>query len=233
MPDLVLSSSSVQTYLNCHLQWWFEYMAAIPGTRNEAMEVGIATHTLVEEYLLAKLGPVPAFNPAERVGHVWKEADRLLQVYPVSLIDPWLVEAQYQYEIGGILYQSILDVAEKDGVVRDLKTTSKRPSRRSDRYRISMTGHALGFRVLTDMIETNIVVDYVVRTKTAYHWPVELGQLSDDDVDLFEATLQGVAEGIDKADFEPTGLESSWACAGCIHAAHCGPYQRFKEVTGA
>lgn len=238
MSELVLSSTSLDTYLSCHLSWWFAYVVAKRGQSSEQLDVGIATHSVAEWLLLAKRDGTKGLPPPDipPYGHVHDEAIRLGNLYErdvLPLIEPTHIEAVYQFRMGGILYQSILDAADAHGVVRDLKTTGHRPSKDHRRYRISMIGHALGYEILTGHTADKMILDYLVRTKTAYYWPVDLGPLTDDDADLFEATIVGVAADIADGDFEPTGLSSPWACAMCKFKTMCGPYQRYKEATDA
>ena len=231
MSGLVLSSSSVATYLDCHLQWWFAYVVRDPGKPREQTLVGIATHDLVESLL------TDPKSLRRQPGHVWDEAYRLLPVFEAEVL-PQLgtvryVEQVYQFEIEGFYYQSYLDYVDGSNRVRDLKTTSRRPGPHDERYRVPMIGHALGFRSLTGEIEADVILDYLVRTKTPYYWPIASGgPVSEDDEEFFIATLEGVTKGIAARDYDPTGLGSPWACLSCPYQDQCGPYQRSKEIAG-
>lgn len=226
MSDLVLSSSSVSTWLDCELQWYFRYVMFLEGEPSEALTTGIDVH----EHAAVLLDPDYRAEDGLSVDPAILE---LVDVYKTDVMPeigkPLLVEEPYRLNVNGIDYQSILDVVDEEGRVRDLKTTNKRP--RAGRYRISMIGHALGSRALTDEVETDVVLDYIVRTKTPYYWPESLGgPVSEDDIAEFGGTVVAVAEGIDKGEYAATGLDSPWACSMCPYRAECGPRQRYEET---
>lgn len=223
MSDLVLSSSSVAIWLECHLAWWFRYVLQSDGDPGEQLEVGIAVHEHAESELKDDREMVLSSDPAVLdLVDVWREHIR------PELGVPRLVEAGYRLNVNGIPYQSILDVVDEGSIVRDLKTTAKRPP--AGRYRISLIGHALGFRALTGEKEKGRALDYVVRAKTPYYWPETFeGPATMDEVAEFGATIENVAAGIDRGEFAATGLDSPWACATCPYRAECGPRIRYEE----
>lgn len=231
MSDLILSSSSVAAWLDCHLRWWFDYVALRPAPVDERLQTGIDVHAQVEWLLRLKQGSwlYDKSNPRPPASPAVMELATLYERQVLWRVEPVLVEAEYQFNLDGVTYQSILDAADDQGVVIDLKTSASRPGKDGRRYRLSMIGHAIGYRVLMAKEETGRRLDYLIRTKTPYYWPVELDPIDDDDYDYFSATLYEVAEGIDRGEYAPTGLDSPWACATCPHKAACGPYQRMKE----
>lgn len=222
---LVLSSTSLSTWLDCHLQWFFRYVMYLDGEPSDAITIGIAVHEHAEAALKGQWASDSLSSDPEvlRLVTVWAT-----DVAPL-LGSPQLVEAPYRVVVNGITYQSTLDVVDAEGRVRDLKTTAKRP--RSGRYRLAMIGHALGSRALTGNTETDVVLDYIVRTKSPYYWPESYGgPITEDDIDDFAAVLDAVATGIDREEYDATGLESPWACAMCPYRAVCGPRLRYEGI---
>jgi len=242
MNPVVFSASSVSAYQDCHLRWYFQYILMEKGEESEAQRVGIAVHDAAEMYLkgtVAKDSIVhadPALAPLERIFR-----DDILPTYR----NPVLIEAPFQISINDIPFSGIIDSvdqhdypplvglltaypqADSINILRDLKTTGKRPS--AGRYRFPMIGYWLGARELGH--EPHVMqLDYIIRTAKPYYWPEVVPSPDENDIAWFAATLEGVAEGIERADYAPTGL-GTYVCAYCPVRGICGPYQRYKEVT--
>lgn len=223
---LVLSSTSVNTWLDCHLQWYFRYVLMYDSTPSEAISTGIAVHEHAEMLLKQNTLADGSVDPEViDLIELWKR-----EVKPQLGITQF-VEAPYRIEVNGIAYQSILDVVDEQGAVRDLKTTRRKP--RPGRYQLAMIGHALGSRSLTGTIESDVVLDYLVRTRVPYYSrEAKGGPVTDDEIDVFAGTLAAVADGIDREEYDATGLDSPWACAVCPYKSICGPRQRYEENQG-
>jgi hypothetical protein len=227
---VVYSASSVTAYENCHLQWWFTYVLQAEGEQSEAQRVGIKIHDFAERSL-KHLGTAYRSDDPEVVplAKVWNED--ILPTYR----SPVLIEADFQLVVNGIPYSGIIDAVDEQDVpwgyallLRDLKSTGKRPS--PGRYRFAMTGYKLGAEDLLGRPIDGAQLDYIVRTKTPYYWPEAMEPITDVDVAIFAATLEAVANGVEREDYRPTGL-GTWTCNTCPHRATCGPYQRYQEVT--
>jgi len=237
---VVFSASSVNAYQTCHLQWYFGYVMAETGIVSEAQTIGIAVHDYAEKRLKWSLyDEAPSgISPLADV------FDRdILSTYRA----PVLVEAAFQIEVNGIPFSGIIDSVDRQDVgladpynpldrvvlryaniLRDLKTTNKRPA--AGKYWFNMVGYFLGARDLGFEIDA-MQLDYIVRTKTPYYWPEVVQIPTDDDIARWASVLQGVSEGVERADYEPTGL-GTYVCLYCPYRTICGPYARFKEVTG-
>ena len=231
---VVYSASSVHAYEECHLQWWFGYVLAETGTESEPMRVGIQVHDYAEDVLLHLGTGYIAPNTSGR-----PEVQQLLRVFDKDILptyrDPILIEAPFQIAVNDIPFSGILDALDKHdmpwgfaNILRDTKTTGSRP--RAGRYRFAMTGYWLG---ATDLgFPPDIAqLDYIVRTKNPYYWPEPMEPITDDDIAIFAAQLEAVANGVARADYRPTGLGTR-ACVSCPYKASCGPYERYqKEVS--
>jgi hypothetical protein len=219
--DLILSSSSVSTWLDCHLQWYFRYVLQLDGNPSPELKLGIAVHEHVEELLEPGHGGSLSIDP---------EVTDLVDVWVANVqpeLEPTLVEEVYRLDVNGIGYQSILDYADGE-IACDLKTTARRPP--AGRYRVPMIGHALGYRALTGKKERGRRLDYIVKTKAPYHWPETIeGPATLDDVVEFGGTIEQVANGIAREDYAATGLDSPYACATCPYRDECGPRLRYEE----
>jgi hypothetical protein len=206
------------------------------GEQSEAQRVGIAVHDYAEKRLRGE-------NTT-----ILRPVDHLLAVHGAAAVfdrdilptyrDPVLIEAAFQIEVNGIPFSGIIDSVDRHdigvtdendliytNILRDLKTTGSRP--KAGRYHFNMVGYWLGARELGH--EPAIMqLDYIVRTKTPYYWPEVVAAPDEDDIEWFAATLQGAAEGVEKADYAPTGLGTR-ACSYCPHKAICGPYTRYLQ----
>ena len=226
---VVFSASSVNSYLTCRLAWYFTYVLGETGVQSEPQRVGIKLHDYAERSL-RNLGTVFVCDDIEimPLAGVWNRD--ILPTYRW----PLLIEASFQLEINDIPFSGILDNVDEQDVpwgmaliLRDLKSTRSRPQ--AGKHRFAMTGYKLGAEDLLGRKIDAAQLDWVVRTKHPYYWPEALEPITDDDINLFAATLETVALGVDRGDYEPTGL-GTWACKTCSHRAICGPYQRLEAT---
>ena len=226
---VVFSASSVNAFQTCHLQWWLTYVAGETGVQSEPQRVGIKLHDFAERSL-RNLGTHYTTDDPEIVdlAKVWNRD--ILPTYRW----PLLIEASFQLEINDIPFSGILDAVDEQDVpwgsaliLRDLKSTGSRPQ--AGKHRFAMTGYKLGAEDLLSRKIDAAQLDWVVRTKHPYYWPEALDPIDDDDINVFAATLETVANGVAQGDYEPTGL-GTWACKTCSHRAICGPYQRLEAT---
>ena len=253
---VVYSASSLQAYQDCSLQWYFQYVAVLPAIPSYEMANGIAVHAAAESVLRAKLVTVelapshPDFvDAADQVAREALAAYRFAMADSPYLpdaageaqvgvflrdiapgVEPMLVEQAFQLEVNGIPYSGILDWYDKRFRLWDLKTAGSRPSKGRDRYRFNTIGYALGARDVTGAEETGTGLAFIVKTKTPYYWPVESPTVTDDDIDLFAARLEAVAESVERSIWEPDGLFKRGICKTCPFTANCGPYIRLQET---
>jgi hypothetical protein len=185
---VVFSASSVNAYLDCHLRWYFGYVLNEQGEQSEAQAVGIAVHEYAEKRLRGESPPLPLDRTVKPLAAVF---DRdILPTYRT----PLLVEASFQIEVNGIGFSGIIDSLDRQdmpppgsfvdwdsegrdmidpypvyaNILRDLKTTGKRPA--AGKYRFNMIGYYLGVTEGLDHEVHAIQLDYIVRTQTPYFW---------------------------------------------------------------
>lgn len=235
---VVFSASSVNAYQSCHLQWYFGFVLLEEGEQSEPMRVGIEVHDYAENRLNWKRDHT---WPHHQERATPPEVSLLYAVFDRDILPTYrnaiLIEAPFQLEVNGIPYSGIIDAVDEHDVpwgsaliLRDLKTTGSRPG--AGKYRFAMTGYKLGAEDLLERPIDAAQLDYIVRTKQPYYWPEAMEPITEEDVAVFAATLETVAEGVGRADYEPTGLGTR-ACSSCPHRAICGPYKRYQEVTDA
>ena len=141
-------------------------------------------------------------------------------------VQPVLVEEQVQFRINNIPFSGYIDLVDQKRQVRDLKTVRKKPSRND--YLLAMIGYAIGFRQKTGETESNVVLDYMVRTQKPYHHPVPSeGPVPDYAISEFAKIVTDVATAVSRGTFLPTGLTNN-ACSWCGYKAICSAYQRTR-----
>lgn len=249
MAEQLFSASSLSTFLRCGKQWEFAYVYAIKSPPNVRMMLGLAAHEAVETNFRQKMVtrldlPVEAVadtfsdafdrmvdeveeDPNETKGEAKDSGVALIEKYQEVVapgIQPLYVEQEIQFEIDGVPWSGFIDIVDETGVVRDLKTTRRKPSAKTD-YALAMTGYAVGYREMTGHIETGITLDYMVRTKTPYYYPAATeGPVSPESIATFAEVLNGVSESVQRGIFLPTGLNNG-ACSWCGYRMICPAFK--------
>jgi RecB family exonuclease len=254
---IVLSGSSINTFMRCGRQWAFAYIEKLKSPPNLKQVVGIATHKAVEVNMAQKVTTkldlptqdvldVFATSYDEQLPEVEDDDDpgkakdsgiaitRIYQTEVAPPIQPLWVEQEVQFAINDRPYSGVIDLVEErpgvfgpQHVIRDTKTTGKKPT--GDGHAIAMTGYAVAFRHMTGQVESDIVLDYLVRTAKPYYLPVNNnGPISDDTVAQFGAVVESVGQAIDAGSFIPNGLQNN-ACSWCGYTSVCSDFKRFHK----
>lgn len=240
----VLSSSSVNTYLRCGRQWEYAYVYAIKAPPRLRALIGLAAHEAVEINYRQKVSSgldlpveavVDAFSDAfdrdvdgivpdkdETTGAGKDSGIDTVRAYHRSVsptVQPLFVEENVKFNVNGVPFSGYIDVVDSHRRIRDLKTVRQRPS--SSDYALNMTAYAIGFRQMTGDIESGLVLDYMVRTKTPYYWPISSdGPVPDPAINQFASVVGRVADGISRGSFPPNGIYSN-ACSWCGYRPVC------------
>lgn len=247
----MLSASSVTTFLRCGVQWEFAYVKRIRSAPTIKQIIGIGAHDAFEQNLAAKmvtkidlpesvvrdafsdsydhlLGDVEV--PAEDPGVAKDQGLRLVSKQHTEIapgIQPVLVEAPIQFEINGVIWTGTLDLKDGKGVVRDWKTSVRKPSSPAQ-YQLAMTGYAIGARELTGEIETDVQLDFLVRYKKQEpgYYPIPSGGPIPDSAYAQFANIVGrVQQLIMAGRFVPNGLQNN-ACSWCGYRDICPDYNQ-------
>lgn len=216
---VVLSASSLNTYLECGQRWYYEHIARVPQQKSESILVGLEVHEHAEAMLRRTGGEdVPAATVSE-------QCQPLVDVFTQAVLPTYgsciLVEAPFSITLNGVPYSGWIDSI--DGTtLRDLKTTGSRP--RPGRYRRNLIGYYLGATVGLDRTIDSMVLDYIVRTKRPYYYPERQEVPTDDEVDVFVATAERAYEGIASGSFAPEGIDNG-SCRWCPYRSMCSAYK--------
>lgn len=179
-----LSPSQVNTFLDCQARWYYGSIAKLPDPPNGGLTLGRAIHYAAAVYLrLRSQGEHPIHaDLAELFAHTFKQELPQTEIRPdedpallladglamlamftgqvAPQIDAAAVELQVHGKIGSQHVRGIVDVITTEGVVIDLKTSSKKPGAISASYALQLTTYGL----LTSKRETRLIT--LARTKT-------------------------------------------------------------------
>lgn len=256
MAELILSASSVDAYRTCPQRWYLQYVENHEGDQNVARSLGLAVHSAAEAYYKTFLEEdrrpsveeaQDAFDfcwafeasaiadPDEDLVKARQIGRRVTQSYiedVASNLTPWMVEQPGQIGINGIEYSFHVDLIDDDGIVHDTKVKGSKP-RDPSVFLFAATGYALAYRALTGQIEKDVVYDVMIRLKRdrPYHLPyANGGPISKQQIGFFARQLQLAADGIERGDFRPLGLENGM-CKWCPVMNVCDYYQATLEPT--
>lgn len=250
---LVLSGSSLNTFMNCAKQWEYAYVQRIKRPPRLKMLLGTAAHTAVEKDLLHKIETGEDL-PREEVVDTFRDEFVSLSADsdddtddPGALTDsgiktigvwrdvvapatrPKHVELHVQYKLNGIVIDGTLDEVEEDDLIRDWKFTGKTPDRRGGQYLLNMIGYGIGYRQLTGKVESGIQLDFMVRLKQPKHVPVVSGPIPDESIHAYAGIVDSVVRSIEAGLFPANGLRSG-ACSWCGYRDIC-PAFRAAQVS--
>jgi CRISPR/Cas system-associated exonuclease Cas4 (RecB family) len=249
---LVLSASSVGTFLRCGQQWYYAYVLGIKSPPSVKQTLGIAAHRAVEYNMRQKLDtfadiPLTDFKdsfsseydmavgdviePEEDVGKAKDSGIKLMTLhhkYVAPSIQPLWVEQPIQFNINDIPYSGQVDLVAtnpREKTLKKMVRDTKTTARRPSggAYFLNMTGYAIGFREATGEVEDGVVLDYLVRTKVPQYVPIESGGPVDDQSILrFTNVITSVYDAISEGRFVPNGIYNN-ACSYCGYNTIC-PY---------
>lgn len=243
------SASSVNTFLRCAKQWEFAYVYEFKRPPSLRSVIGLSAHAAEETNYQQKIESredlpladvLDVFSTAfdgqvieaisvdsETPGQAKDSGIKTLSVYHNEVapgIQPLWVEHEGLLMINDIPYGYTIDLVDDRERVRDYKYTRSRPAKDSRDYRLNMIGYAMAYRHETGRKETDVVLDYMVRTKDPYHWPVASeGPVPDAAVTSFGTILDTVAQAVREGIFLPTGLQGH-ACSWCGYRDICDAY---------
>lgn len=173
-------------------------------------------------------------RPEESVPEAKDDGVRLVKLHHRSVApaqQPVYVEEQVQFEIGGHPYQTYIDAVTVPAeapesarfTVRDLKTAQRTPSRTA--HVLQLIAGAAGFRQKTGLIEEDVALDVLVRTKKEQHVPMTWG--GPVEASAFRVLSQQIAyadEMVKAGNFPANGLTSQ-ACSWCGFQSICPAYR--------
>lgn len=228
--ELILSASSIRTYLTCGHRYYLSNVLRLPEPGSIAALIGTAVHAGAEAWhkrlplrpgeatkrsFAAGLGSVPTAE-AEGAPDALPEALRAWETYQRHILpllgEPVLVEADFGLRIDGTLVTGRIDFADQD--VHDTKTAETPSKVKPEYHRLQLSIYRHGYRALTGRWPGRLLLDIVGRNGRWKQMEVE-----PDDREMADAvglTAHGILEG----RFDPSGA-SSGACRWCPYLEVC------------
>lgn len=230
MPDLILSASSISTYLQCHYRYLLSNVYRLGSGQSIAAALGTAVHAAVESYwkgvptrpqavlervLTAELAKVPVLD--EDPAAVLVDGHRMLNTYireVVPTFTPTLVEKTFVITVDDVTVSGTIDAADED--VHDTKTVAMISKFDPLNHTLQVSLYGLGYQVLTGEKPKRLLLDVLPRggrvSYRQYEVQPEVGELLD--------VLGVVRDGIGKEDYEPTGATAG-VCIWCPYKLQC------------
>lgn len=236
---LVLSTSAISAYLRCHYAYLLGYVFRWKGVQSVSAAIGQGTHAGVEALHRGDVQPEVALHDAWDIEvasvpaadlaadpDAFSDAVRMLWTYEDKVLPtfrPDLIEAPFQFQVGGVIVTGILDgAATKTDDLRDTKTTAgktingRKPRFDPSRFDLQGALYSLGYRYLTGRNPRAWRLDVLTRRGTyrSYERQPDIGDALD--------TVMIARDGINREEFDPNGALSG-ACRYCSFATRC-PY---------
>lgn len=243
---VVLSGSSLATFYRCGQQWYYAYVEAIKAPPTVRQALGISAHTAIERNMTQKvwsgsdleedelvetfstewdaIEPDLEDDPKETKGQAKDSGIKVIRMHRQHVapnIQPVLVEAPVAFDLNGVPYSGTIDLVDDAGRVRDWKTAAQRPH--PSFYTNQMTGYAIGYRQKTGLTESEIVLDFHVRTKIPNYVAITSGgPVSDQSISNFATQVEMAYRDINDGRFRPNGAWSSPpVCSWCGYNMIC------------
>ena len=186
----ILSPSSVSGWADCQARWYYRKVLQLPEERTGALALGSAVHEAVAANFEQKVTtfvdlPVAAVQAvfrdslarqletmtvsADEAAELRDCGDMLTRVYMTNAapaIQPAAVELPVEGVIGGVPVHGFIDVLTDEGMVVDLKTSSKKPTGVSASHRLQVATYAM----LAPGANGWARRDVVTKTKTVGHF---------------------------------------------------------------
>ena len=182
----LLSPSQVSCFTDCSARWWFKYGVRLPDPKNSNLAFGIATHEAIATHLRYKAAGValePADVAQEFSAH-WanqlagdtilrddddpRELDAkgrvLVSRWAAEVapgVDPVAIEEKVEGVIAGVRVQGKVDVRERSGRIRDIKTAARKPNGVSAQHAFQLATYVQ----ISPAAAPVAVVDTLVKTK--------------------------------------------------------------------
>ena len=247
----LLSASSIQTFLRCGKQWYYAYILNLKRPPTLKQLIGTSGHAAIEKNFKQKMDTLldlPLEAVLDEYSDVWDQkvgdtepdedekpgemkdvgaasvAVHHKEVAPTIL--PIWVEQPVRFKVNGVPYSGYVDLVDHLSRVRDHKFVSRKPT--GMQYMLNMTGYAISYRHMTGTVETDVILDAIVRYKKGpeHHPVVSGGPVTDETIKTFAGIVTNVSGQIEAGRFLPNGIVGTPpACSWCGYADICDDYR--------
>lgn len=231
---LILSASSITTWLRCHRQYLYSSVYRVQGGQNLAAALGVAVHAAAEAFWKSPTRPQAALRRAfeaevvnvpvpyeEPLGGLVVDGERMVGVYIAQVaprFTPTLVEQEFLIdvaEVPGVLLSGTIDAADENDV-RDLKTTSMISRFNPSSYSLQLNLYGLGYRALTGRAPRRLLLDVLTRSGNVPYREIEVEADVGGTLDVIGLARDDILNG----DYSPTGADAGM-CKWCSYREIC------------
>jgi CRISPR/Cas system-associated exonuclease Cas4 (RecB family) len=241
LPKGYLSVSQIRSYLRCPRQYELKYIYEQRETYGPSLLVGKAFHSAIEAANRAKASGNDIPDLRDIFNDSWEsEKDSIrfgddddpgqLKDRGIEMtvkyyneygqhLNPDFIETDFEINVADVPLKGFIDLAEKDGTIRDFKTTGTTPQKDVADSSIQLTAYALAYRELTGQEEAKVGLDYVINQKRDIKIIRHESTVSESRIKRFENTVHAVATAIDGGIFYSN--EEGMACSFCSFKSQC------------
>ncbi len=238
----MLSYTQISTYLQCPWRYYLKYIEHIPEPRRKQLYFGSSIHEALNFHYVAKnkQKTLEVFESvfeeqaqeegSEKIEEKEKQElkklgkDMLINYLPkFEQLDIADMEKEIIFDIDGIEMIGYLDYILREGVIMDIKTSTRRWKPEDVKDSLQMRLYTLAYREYYGEKEKGVRIDVLLKNKKRENDSLVVW-LKEGELDMARRIVYGVANAIDKHIFYPCN-PSSWQCRSC-------PYRKICEEGG-
>ena len=229
MIPLILSTSTIKAYLDCHYRYYLSEVLRLNGLSRTPAALGTAVHAGIERgfrknWLAARTEMTLVLDRTmvrgldeEQFPVVQADGLRMMETYQrevVPTFTPTLIEAPFLIKINGVHVSGHIDAADED--VHDTKTVAMISKFRPDEHVLQMTIYRRGYQHLVGRLPKRLLLDVLPRGGRVAYRQYEVQPDEREMVDV----LGIVRDEIMQENYEPTGAISR-KCFYCPYLESC------------
>lgn len=239
LPREYLSVTQVEMYMRCPLQYYWRYVMGLKVPPRADLVYGRATHEMAETNYTQKIDthsdlPVEAFKDAWHTSFAAQEAEiewdagedpkaihkeglataELFARHIAPEVQPTHVEQEYTLEFENTDFglKGVIDVVDSQRRLRDTKTSGRTPDADTISNSLQMKTYPLGFQSAFGEAPSELVMDYVVRTKVQKYVRLTAAPPTLAATNRALKTIAHVGRAIRDGSFYPCA-PGSWVCS--------------------
>lgn len=239
-----LSFSSIDTYENCGLKWYYQYRESLPGVPSPSLSFGSSIHAALESFYKRPVPVAPSLDElldaldrgwvSEGYADAVEEETYRAQAREVltrfhaenarSYRLPAAVEERFEFDVEGVRVSGQIDRLDRhdDGTyeVIDYKTNRKLPNRSRVDESLQLSIYHLAAREVWGVEPTKLTLYFVMQGQriSTSRTPEQLERT--------RARIANVASRIEEGMFEP---RPNPLCGWCSYQAICPAMRHRRE----
>ena len=242
-----ITVSKINSYMNCSMQYYFQYIEQVKAYSRSSLLLGSAFHSAEAANDTQKIEsdkdlPVDdvcdvfstqfdegshetLFMKDENKGELKDNGYSLIQCYHKVLtpnIHPKAVEAKFELKLSNtdMIFAGKMDVITKDNKIIERKTKRARPSSVDTSHKLQVTAYTAGYLVTYKEKPKEARIDYCI-TKKQPECLSYVVDVTDTDIEYLVNMINLVKESVDKGIFIPN--RSSFICSSkyCQYTELC------------